>query len=58
MQDTTLGIATVYLTEAQAIALNLELRERYFQLMREHTDPTLKPYSLALLFVPRGGETT
>ncbi len=58
MQDTTLGIATLHLSELEAIKLNLELRERYFQLLRKHTDPSLKPYSLALLFVPEGGETT
>ena len=56
MRDTTLGIATLYLTETEAIKLNLELRERYFSLMREHTDSSLKAYSVAVFFTPVSGD--
>ena len=56
MRDTTLGIATLYLTEIEAAKLNLELRERYFSLMREHTDSSLKAYSVAVFFVPVSGD--
>jgi len=56
MRDTTLGIATLYLTETEAEKLNLELRARYFDLMREHTDSSLKAYSVVVLFAPVSGD--
>jgi hypothetical protein len=56
MRDTTLGITTLYLTETEAVKLNLELRERYFSLMREHTDSSLKAYSVAIFFTPMSGD--